>query len=345
MPQDDTDKHPASLTDYLILGGGVAGCALTYALSRRGASVTLVERGGVAQQGASSVPVALLNPYRGRSARAAALDLAGLAAMKRLTRDLEEAGLEHGVRWCGVLRLASNRKQAKTWRKREGVRWLEPEEVEGVYHAPFGGFLVEDGGWLEPHLFLRTLAAAATQRGAKIVERCEVREIGEGEGEPYRVVKTSSGTFYARTLIFCTGASPDIEEKLGVGGLEHVAGEVIRLNTDIQLPHALAGAIYGAQVNEHVYLGGNHRLAAQTDETAPRQLQRAGSWFIPALEGAELSAVWTGVRAKAEDNRPVVQEMRKGVWFFGALAGRGFLCTAHLAEGLAETLVSQRASV
>ena len=126
-----------------------------------------------------------------------------------------------------------------------------------------------------------------------------------------------------------------------MGKLEHVAGEVIRLETNAELPHALAGAIYGARVGGAVYLGGNHRAAEQTDETAPAQLQRAGSWFVPALKEAELSSVWTGVRAKAADNLPVVKEVRRGVWFFGALAGRGFLCAAHLAEGLAERLTRQ----
>ena len=348
MAHPQADKYPAShpgvpTNDYLIVGGGVAGCALTYALSVRGARVTLLERGRVGGAGASSVPVALLNPYRGRSARANDLDLAGLAAMRRLVSELETQNLDHGVHQSGVLRIASNTKQAKTWRKREGVRWFEPEEVTAVYHAPFGGFLVERGGWLEPHKFLRALLTATRGNGANVLEGCHVQEVGEyTSSQHYKEVKAlwrgSSHLFRAKTLIFCMGAHPMFGSDLEVEGLEYVAGEVIGLKTDAQLPHALAGAIYGAQTKGHVLLGGNHRPAERTDESAPAQLQRAGSWFIPALKEAELASVWTGVRAKTADNMPVVKEVRKNVWFFGALAGRGFLCAAYLAEGLAEEL-------
>ena len=339
MSVSPTDKRPIS-SDYLIIGGGVAGCALTYALAKRGSSVTLVERGEIGRCGASSVPVALLNPYRGRSARANGLDLAGLAAVERLMGELSALGLEHGVHLNGVLRVASNKKQAKTWRKREGVRWLEPEEVGKVYHAPFGGFLVERGGWLEPLKFLRALVNAAERNGAVVLGHHPVQHHPVKAVRPngaWQEVETSKGTLSAKTVIYCVGANAEVEAHLGVG-LAHVAGEVIGLETDAHLPHALAGAIYGAQVEGRVHIGGNHRPAGRTDESAPRQLQRSASWFIPALEEAELSAVWTGVRAKAENNMPVIQEVREGVWFFGALAGRGFLCAAHLAEGLAERL-------
>ncbi len=339
MSELQVDKRPVSSADYLIIGGGVAGCALTYALSKRGVGVTLLEGGEVGAAGASSVPVALLNPFRGRSARASELDLAGLAAMRRLADELEAVGLAHGIHQNGVLRIASSNKQAKTWRKRDGVRWLESEEVPAVYNAPFGGFLVEGGGWLEPQKLLSSLITAAERNGANVMKHCEVEEVCERGS--HREVKTSRQTVQAQTIIFCTGTNSEFSTKLGVAGLEHVAGEVIGLKTDVHLPHALAGAIYGAKRGEHVYLGGNHRAAEQTDESAPQQLQRAGSWFIPALKGAERVSSWSGVRAKAQDNMPIVQEVHSNMWFFGALAGRGFLSAAHLAENLAEQLTRE----
>ena len=145
--------------------------------------------------------------------------------MKRLTQELE-VNLEHGVYWSGVLRIASNNKQAKTWRKRDGVRWLGSEEVPKAYHAPFGGFLVEGGGWLEPHKLLSSLVTAAERNGAKVVEHCEVEEVCERgsygddsyQNNSYREVKTSKQTVQAQTLVFCTGANPEFSAKLGVGG-------------------------------------------------------------------------------------------------------------------------------
>ena len=71
----------------IVVGGGVMGVTLAYTLARRGARVTLLE-GGAGPRGASGVPVALLNPYRGRSARASAFDLAALAATWALVGEL-----------------------------------------------------------------------------------------------------------------------------------------------------------------------------------------------------------------------------------------------------------------
>ena len=112
----------------VIVGGGVMGVTLAYTLARRGAAVTLLERGHIGA-GASGVPVALLNPYRGRSARASAFDLKALEAMWALVGDLEAQGYTTGVVQSGVLRAASNAKQAKQWQKRDGVTWFSADEA------------------------------------------------------------------------------------------------------------------------------------------------------------------------------------------------------------------------
>src|SRR5690606_37867704 len=131
--------------DVIVVGGGVAGLTLAHELSRRGAHVTLVER-TAAPAGASAVPAALLNPYRGRTARARPTDLAGLEAFWRLARTLEEEGLDPGARATGVLRVAPSPRQAALWREvaaaaGDGTRWLAPDEVPDGVHAPHGALL------------------------------------------------------------------------------------------------------------------------------------------------------------------------------------------------------------
>lgn len=316
----------------VIVGGGVMGCTLAYTLARRGAQVTLLERGHIGQ-GASGVPVALLNPHRGRSARASDFDLTALAAMWRTVEGLEHQGFTTGVVRSGVLRVASNAKQAKTWQKRDGIAWFSPDEVPTGFHAPFGGFVVPTGGWLRPQLWLSALAGAAREHEAVVLEDCAVTHIDNAG------VHSERGTVKAQTVVLCSGSSTALGEK--ALDLEYVAGEVIGLalpNAET-LPYPLAGAVYGAQVGETFYLGGNHRPADQMDESAPAQLQRTGSWFVPALQSAELTSVWRGVRARAEDNLPVVRELRPDLWFAGGLAGRGFLASAYIAETLSELLL------
>lgn len=327
MAAKQEDKRP----DLLIVGGGVAGCTLAFELSRS-CRVRLLERGRVGEGGASSVPVALLNPYRGRSARASELDLAGLRAVWGLVSELEGLGLDHGVRWSGIIRIASSAKQAKIWQKREGVQWLET--VPEPYHAPFGGFLFPGGGWLEPRRFLHALLMGAEARGAEPLEGCRVEGLHPEKGG--WVLETSHGEMRSRTVVLCVGADPN--PALPLPPLERFAGDVIGLKVADELPYPFAGAVYGAQVENHLYLGGNHRPADETDPTAPGQLQRAGGWFLPMSRDAPHLSTWTGVRAKTEDNTPLLEELAPGLWFFGALAGRGFLCSAFFSRRLAARL-------
>ena len=140
-------------------------------------------------------------------------------------------------------------------------------------------------------------------------------------------------------MVLCSGSSMELGQN--VLGLTRVAGEVIGLTLpQTTLPYPLAGAVYGAQIGEMFYLGGNHRPADQTDESAPTQLQQAGGWFVPALKDAALTSVWHGVRVKADDNLPVVRELEPGLWFAGGLAGRGFLASAQVAQTLCTKLLT-----
>ena len=327
-PQDDNRPH------VVIIGAGAAGCSLAYELSKQPVKVTLLEAGTVGQ-GASGVPVALLNPHRGRTARASDLDLAGLAAMRDLTSELRREGLDSGVHLGGVLRVASNAKQADKWRSLAGATFLTSDEVPAPYHAPFGGLLIEDGGWLEPDKFLTTLVLKAKQRGVSLLENHKVEHLSR-TGEGWRVV-AGGKPFKAARVVLCVGATVTSGLRLPV--LERLAGDIVRLETDFTLPLPLAGAVYGAQKEGDVFVGGNHRAAGEADPDAAERLQRSASWFVKDLGEARLASVWTGVRAKQEGNEPLVAELEPDLWFYGALAGRGFLCASYLSRRLAQRLL------
>jgi glycine/D-amino acid oxidase-like deaminating enzyme len=339
MSVSQVDKCPS----IAVIGAGIAGCSLAYELSKYPCDVTLVDAKRIGS-GASSVPLALLNPHRGRTARASELDKAGLAAMWELKAELEGLGFEPGLHQTGVLRIASSARQAKLWRGLEGVRWLESSQIPAVYHAPFGGFLVERGGYVEPRKLLNALVSVAKERGVSVVEHCTVERIdketrGQGDTESGPFSLSPCLPFPLSAVILCPGASKTFTANLG---LEYQAGDVIGLESDATLPYPIAGAIYGSSLEGVVYMGGNHRDEDDDDVYHLEQLQKSSSWFIPALKDAKRISNWSGVRAKQENNEPIVRELEPSLWFFGALGGRGFLCAYHLAKQFAEKLIDSK---
>ena len=332
------DNRPHGTThsiNSIIVGAGVAGSTLAYELSKT-QSVTVLEAGELTQEGASSVPVALLNPHRGRSAKASELDQNGLTAMWDLVSDLEVKGYKTGVHQSGVLRIASSPRQEKMWRKHE-LPYLGT--LAAPYNAPYGALLVEKGGWLEPALFLKALHEAAQTNGAHFVENCRVESVKKVQNA-WRVASTG-GEFEADRVIICVGASQlgtFVERVEGFPKLERVEGDVLSFATDLELSRPIAGAVYGAQTSSGVTMGGNHRPLGEVDAGAVPRLQKSSGWFIRGLADAPITSHWRGVRAKRENNAPLISELQPGLWFYGALGGRGFLCSAYLSEKLVEKL-------
>ena len=324
--QDDNRPHIA------IIGAGIAGCALAYELSKWSCRISLLESGRIGEQGASAVPLALINPHRGRSARASALDRAGLFAMRDLAIELQQQGLSHGIDFSGVIRIPANARQARQWQKL-GLSYVPPEKVAAAYHAPFGALLIREGGQLQPRLLLSALSRAAAQRGVTIMEGFTVTDISGS-----RICATDA-SLEADMVILCSGAQQ--LSQLPQPELEYLAGDMLCLESSLALPYPLAGAVYGGRSKDGVCVGGNHRAGEQAEPEALAGLQKAVSWFIPQLAQTKLSRVWTGVRARTADNQPLFTQLAAKLWFFGAFGGRGFLCARYLAQQVAKQLSQQ----
>ncbi len=321
---------------YVVVGAGVMGCTLAYELSKF-VKVALIEKTRV---GSAAVPVALLNPFRGRSARATDLDLAGLKTMQALANELSDLGLDHGIDSTGIVRISSNSRQSKKWQGLQGVQWLKPEDFPTIYNAPFGGFLVNSGGYVNSSKLLKALVTAAKNNNLKLIENCQVLDIKAkntaGFNLPRYDIDTAKGNLEADAVFLCIGAARNFADVLPQ--MTYTTGEVVSLKSNFELPYPLAGAIYASKVEGKFYIGGNHRPLEEKDSSAAKKLQNSVSWFIPNLKTAQQLDVWTGHRAKTNNNQPIIQELKPSLWFAGALAGRGFLCAAYFAKMLVQKL-------
>lgn len=366
--------------EVVVAGGGIAGAALTYELSRRGVSVVLLERGANGPEGASTVPAALINPHRGRSGKAKPADAAGAEAFWDLVSRVEAAVGRSGAHRTGVLRVADNARQARLWQSLEGTRWLEPGEVPPAYHAPFGAMLVPSGGWLRSEEWLTALKDAAGLGPAEVrngVELVGVERVnGAVTGAVVRATRTddaqgsaaapgAAGTenlhgpgearpshdtgpthvIGCRAVVVATGAWRPAQ--LPLPRFELVWGEARVLDLGVTPPLPLAGGVVAAFQDGKAFVTGGHRHAGwlgaplQVVPDGDPDLRRALAWQVPAAAEARVLASWAGVRAKRPSGEPVARRLCDGVHLLAAFGGRGFLRVAPLATRLSDELAAR----
>ena len=336
------------MQDVVVVGGGVVGLSLARALARGGAGVTLVERAPPSgtpapwpSAGASSLPIALVNPWRGRKGAAHPDDRAGLDATWRWAEELRAEGLDPGAERRGVLRVPTSERQARSWRERAdrepSLTWLDPDALPDALHAPFGALRVEDGGAIRADAWRTALAASARAAGAHLRSGAMVTRL-DRDGAAWRVVTAQGEAHATRTVVLALGADapPEVHGADGAPWPDWIRtrGEEVAVAA-AGPPLPVAGGIYAAADGARTWIGGGHRPADRDDPDAPRRLREAMAWSVPGLADAEVTAVWTGVRAKRADARPVIEAWREGVWIVGAFAGRGFLCAALEADRFA----------
>ncbi len=143
-----SDRHA------LVIGAGIAGCAIAERLAARGWQVDLIERHPAPAGEASGNPAGLLHPMLAKDDNLAArLSRAGYLHALRLLAQLDAEHL--GLRWdrCGILQLA--RDTAQESEQRDTIESLQcpADYVAFLDHAAAtrqAGMTVAAGGWYYP---------------------------------------------------------------------------------------------------------------------------------------------------------------------------------------------------
>lgn len=170
-PQRPThNPRPPTHRHALILGGGIAGCALAHRLAARGWRVELIERHGeLAGEGSGNL-AGIVRPLLSRDDNIASrLNRACFLHARRAWADLEAAGFAARRGLDGVLQIARDaahearqRDQATAY-PADYVRFLERDAAsERIGHPTlFGGWWFPQGGWASPPSLCQALANAA----------------------------------------------------------------------------------------------------------------------------------------------------------------------------------------
>ena len=347
-----------------MIGGGIIGAACADELTRRGASVTLVEREELAA-GASGRNQGLWVPPEDP-----ALHPIAAKSLARYLEVAEEAPLPVWIDQTpiGTVFVAVDEEAlGPTRRILEGVSQggrveeldvaaladAEPEIARDVACA----WLIDSGHRLDPGALTVGLALLAASRGAEIRHHLTARAL-RTNGDRVTGVVTDDGPIGADEVVVAAGPwSPRLLEPVGVRlSVIGVRGWLVRVDPAQPLVHHLVRTVermperierppagdvarnglptsddYGSVVHPHVdgtALIGSSRAAWLTpepeDASVPQRILTDAIRVVPRLAEAPMVSSWWGLRPMTPDERPLIGRAREGL----------IVATGHGSEGV-----------
>jgi glycerol-3-phosphate dehydrogenase len=321
--------------NIVIIGGGVVGCAVARAASRRWSDVFLVEQMPRLGMGASTRNSGVI--HSGIYYPPGTLKARHCVAGNRL---LYEFCVAHHVphRNCGKLVVAHDARQiAELERLAEngrangvtGLRIVDRAAVHArePHIAATAALEVPSTGIISAEDLIKTLARISTEQGASVLTRTRVVRLEPGadsiavtlaEGETAEGAERGEETVEARCVINCAGLYADEIAAL-LGNRNHriypVRGEYCELlrskshlinNLVYPLPHS-DGLSLGVHLTrtlwDTVLVGPTADYVAEKNDYERNRLPveefvRRAKSMLPEIEAADLQLAYSGIRAK-----------------------------------------------
>ena len=310
------------ISDVIVVGGGVIGCASAWFLAREGLSVTLLERGQLAER-ASGANAGMLLPFGETNLGGPFLawGLRSLALFAELCAELRErSGIDPEFEASGALHVAFDaeaalRLRAKAERFAEhGLRWLDGDDLRSqessLARELVGGVWSPLEAHVRPPLLTRALAAAAADLGAHIERGVTVTAI-RSVGRRVVGVETTDGSFDADHVVASAGAwTPallsrplpiePLRGQLAILDLDEPMLRTIVVGAPAYLVPKRDGSLVIGATEERV--GFDNRVTSE----GMRGLLAGAEALAPRLGQAAFRRGWAGLRPATPDGLPLL---------------------------------------
>lgn len=323
--------------DVLVVGGGVVGLATALELARRGAGVTLLERGRVGDRltsGLGAAAGAVVAQARTRTEPEASRDLAllgrhlwpawaeAIEAESGLSTefeapggfavarsDPEEVALDRTLDWQRARRLPVEVLSAEEALEREPC--LAPD-LAAAFAFPLEGLV-------SPRRLARALLLAARAAGVRLVEECPVHAVRTA-GSRVQGAETGVGRITAGTVVNCGGAFASRLPGAPALPLVPYRTEAVRLDASadgerlsrvVVAPDVLLVPSRDAELTAATTVGGTGFDARPAAAALGALLSRAAS-VVPSAAAYPVMETWAAVSPATPDGVPLLGETRVG---------------------------------
>lgn len=337
------------MSDVVVIGGGLAGCATAYYLAADGVDVTVLERFDLntlaSGSNAGSLHAQIPHDPFVRHGEGWAANYASTVALLARSIDMwrtlgEELGADLDVKLRGGLLVARTPQDMKAierkaqFEREQGLEIRIFDRADIAREAPYvseqmiGGAFCPDEGKANPFAVTPAFARVAQRLGARIERQARVVGI-ERSGEGY-VVSTSRGQFKARRLVNAAGSDAGtIAAMLGID-LAVVQGFPIQVSATERvgplIPHLLYCASDKLTLKQNqvgsLLIGGGweaeigpHGTPIANPESLRRNMGVALS-VVPALRDIRVVRTWAAIVNGTDDWKPILGEIRKSPGFF-----------------------------
>ena len=313
--------------DVVIVGGGVIGLSIAFALAREGIRPTLVDRRDLGRE-ASWAGAGLIPPVGDNRSRQPLVALRSWSAelYPRWSAALEqETGIDIGYRRTGGVDVAWTDREvqdlqatAGRWRA-EGIAYerLAPGDYSRVEPALnpelTAAYYLPDRAQVRNPRLLRALMTAISQRGGRLMPWNGVEGF-RVQDRRVTAVRTSVGDLPCGMVVVAAGAwSGPLLETIGVHApTPPFKGQVVLLRSERPLIRRVVehGKNYLVPRDDgRVLVGATEEdVGFETKPTAQitRMLLDLAVRLCPVLSEAEVEATWAGLRPGSCDSRPYI---------------------------------------
>lgn len=268
----------------IVIGAGLAGCALIERLAARGWHVTAIERRAAAAREASGNPAGVFHPLISRDdSIASRITRAGFLYALRRWRALEQAGHSFARSDHGLIHLADDDEEAHALTHAIAELGYPPEFVRPISVADAqaatlvtlvrGGWFYPQGGSLDPAALCVAQCAAATTFGSSVTWRFG-RGVAcvERRGEAWDALDEAGGLIARAPVVIFANA----RDAARAAGLRHAPTRIVRgqltrlpahLAPGLHLP--LVGDGYAVPLADELLTGATYELDDADDVLRP----------------------------------------------------------------------------
>jgi len=325
------DRYTARMSDrYVVVGGGLLGCATALELARRGARVTVLER-VVPGAEASSAAGGILAP-RMEAHGNAGLRALGLESLAMYPGWVASLAADVDLRWDGLARVVFPGEDPAAACPDRDAHWRD--DLPGL---ALPGWELPGEGSLDPRKLVAAVHAAVVAAGVDVRGGAEVVEVG-----PTRVRLADGSTHEGRTIV-CAGAWTARVPGLEGLPVRPVRGQMVVVKGEVAPPSVVfaSGGYLVPRPDGRVLVGSTMEEVGYTRGVTVAGVQHLlalATRLLPGLREAALLETWSGFRPGTPDGLPYLGEIG-GVYVASGHFRNGILLAPLTARWVADALL------